>query len=322
MTIESTSESLGSPLVTVIIPTYNRRNWIGQCLESVKAQTYPHIETLVIDDGSTDGTVEWLRSQPQYQFAEVHVQEKNGGASIARNDGIHKARGEFIVFIDSDDALSPNHVETAIGVFQKYPDVGLFCCDSTMIGPEGDVLMDGVTWHEIQSKLKHYPVATGFRSLSDIFQFSNCFPGFTLAREVFKRIGDFDQTLFPMDDYDLALRVAGGGYRVYYCHEPLCLRREHSGQCSGSANSVYTCRQQIKTLRAALQRNPELTASGGTIRKRLAEAKLELALSRILAGERSGGLGDLLQALAKNPAQLLKVARLGRRRLQRLVVST
>jgi glycosyltransferase involved in cell wall biosynthesis len=313
---------MSAPLVTVIIPTYNRRTWIGECLQSVKAQTYEHIETLVIDDGSTDGTVEWLRSEPQYQFAQVHVQAKNGGASVARNDGIRLARGEFIVFIDSDDALAPRHIETAVRVFQEHENVGLFCCDSTMIGPDSKVLEGGRTWHELQSEQKHYPVKTGLRTLADIFQFSNCFPGFTLPREVFNRVGDFDQSLFPMDDYDLSLRVAGAGYRVFYCHEPLCLRREHLGQCSGAANSVHTCRQQIKTLRAALRRNPELVNAGGAIRKRLARAKLELAVSRILAGERSGGLANLLQAVAKHPAQLFEVARLGRRRLQRIVAST
>ena len=121
------------PLVTVIIPTFNRLKWISICLDSVKAQTYPHIETLVIDDGSTDGTVAWLKSQPAYSFAQVHEQPKNGGASVARNDGIRLAKGELIVFIDSDDALLPDHVETAVNVFRNHPDTGLFCCDSTMI---------------------------------------------------------------------------------------------------------------------------------------------------------------------------------------------
>ena len=70
------------PLVTVIIPTFNRRQWISICLDSIKTQTYPHIETLVIDDASTDGTVAWLKSQPDYSFARVHEQPKNGGASV------------------------------------------------------------------------------------------------------------------------------------------------------------------------------------------------------------------------------------------------
>ncbi|HKP81863.1 MAG TPA: glycosyltransferase [Pyrinomonadaceae bacterium] len=310
------------PLVTIIIPTFNRLNWIPVCLDSIKAQTYPNIETLVIDDGSTDGTVEWLKSQPDYQFAQLHVQPKNGGASIARNDGIRRARGDLIAFIDSDDVLLPHHVETAVDVFEKHPNTGLFCCDSTLIDPNGDVLFGGRTWHQIQSRLKNHPVQTGFRSLKDIFEFSHCFPGFTLPKAVFEKAGYFDQSIFPMDDYDLSLRVAGAGYGVYYCDEPLALRREHSGQCSGFANSVDTCRKQIRTLKAALQRNPELRKESSLVNRRLATAKMELAVSRMVSGERIGGLGMMIQTVATNPSQLRRVAHFGRRRLQRLVAST
>ena len=309
------------PLVTVIIPTFNRRQWISICLDSIKAQTYPHIETLVVDDGSSDGTVEWLRSQPDYAFVRIHEQPQNGGASIARNDGIRLAQGELIAFIDSDDALLPNHVETAVNVFRDHPNTGLFCCDSTIIDSGGEVLFGGRTWHQIQSETRKLPVQTGFRSLGDIFEFSHCFPGFTLPKSVFDKIGYFDQSIFPMDDYDLSLRVAGAGYRVYYCNEPLALRREHTGQCSGVANSVDTCRKQIRTLHAALQRNPELWQASSTIKRRLASAKMELAVSRMVAGERAGGFGTLLQAVATDPAQLFRVAHLGRRRLRRLVAS-
>ena len=309
------------PLVTIIIPTFNRLNWIPVCLDSIKAQTYPHIETLVIDDGSTDGTVEWLKSQPAYQHAQVHVQPKNGGASIARNDGIRLARGELIAFIDSDDALLPHHIETAVSVFEKYPNTGLFCCDSTLIDSNGNVLFEGSTWHQIQSEARNHPVQTGFRSLKNIFEFSHIFPGFTLPKAVFEKIGDFDQSIFPMDDYDLSLRVAGAGYQVYYCNEPLALRREHSGQCSGVANSIDTCRKQIRTLNAAIQRNPELRNDSSLVNRRLAAAKMELAVSRMVAGERVGGFGMMLQTVATNPSQLFRVAHFGRRRLQRLVAS-
>ena len=310
------------PLVTVIIPTFNRLRWIPICLDSIKRQTYPHLETLVIDDGSTDGTVAWLKSQQDYSFVRVHEQPKNCGASIARNDGIRLAQGELIVFIDSDDALLSNHVETAVKIFRDYPDTGLFCCDSTIIDSDGEILFNGRTWHQIQSELRNHPVQSGFRSLSNIFEFSHIFPGFTLPKAVFEKIGDFDQSIFPMDDYDLSLRVAGAGYQVYYCDEPLALRREHTGQCSGVANSVDTCRKQIRALRAALQRNPELFNDAAIIKRRLASAKLELALSRMRGGEPAGGFGTLLQAVAADPAQIFRVAHLGRRRLRRMVAST
>ena len=311
---------MSDPLVTVIIPTFNRRRWIGECLDSVRAQTYPHVETLVVDDGSTDGTAEWLRSEARYEFVRLHVQPKNGGASVARNTGVEISRGELIVFIDSDDALAPEHVERAVGVFRENPNVGLFCCDSTIIGPDSEILFGGRTWHEIQREQTGRPTHTGPRAVADLFQFSHIFPGFTIPKAVFERVGDFDQSIFPMDDYDLSLRVAGAGYEVYYCHEPLALRREHAGQCSGFANSVDTCRKQIRALRAALERNPELRrAAGAEVRRRLAQAKVELAVSRINAGERAGGIGTLVGAVATDPRHLLSVARLGTRRLQRLV---
>src|SRR6201988_5333431 len=310
-----------TPLISVIIPTYNRRRWIGECLDSVKAQTYKNVETLVIDDCSTDGTVEWLHATPDYTFAKVHVQRKNGGASIARNAGIAMAQGELITFIDSDDLLAPNHIEKAVAAFNAEGNIGLFACDSTIIDSEGQVLFGGRTWHQIQSELRNHPIQSGFRSLSNVFEFSHCFPGFTLPKAVFEKVGYFDQSIFPMDDYDLSLRVAGAGYGVYYCNEPLTLRREHTGQCSGVANSIDTCRKQMRALHAALQRNPELWNDSSAIKQRLASAKLELALSRMNAGEKAGGLRNLLGAVATDPAQLFRVAHLGRRRLRRLVAS-
>jgi GT2 family glycosyltransferase len=277
---------------------------------------------LVIDDCSTDGTAEWLQTEPDYAFAKVHIQPQNGGASIARNTGIKMASGELIVFIDSDDLLAPKHIETAVGVFQSQPNAGLFACDSTIIGPDGEVLFSGKTWHEIQSELKRYPVQTGPRTLQDVFVFSNIFPGFTLPKAVLEKLNGFDQSIFPMDDYDLMLRVAGLGYDVYYQHEPLALRREHTGQCSGPANSVDTCRKQMLTLEAALNRNPELRKAGAQIRKRMAQAKLELALSRIKAGERANGIRTMLQAITTHPSQLAQIIRLGNRKFHRLVTSS
>jgi hypothetical protein len=312
---------MNSPLVTVIIPTYNRRRWIGECLDSVKAQTYENVETLVIDDCSTDGTVDWLKSQSRYAFAQVHTQPRNSGASLARNTGIKMAQGELIAFIDSDDLLAPTHIEKAVEAFQSQENIGLFACDSTIIDIEGEVLYSGKTWHEIQSELKQYPVRTGVRNLKDVFVFSNIFPGFTLPKRVFDQVDDFDQSIFPMDDYDLMLRVAGAGYGVYYRHEPLALRREHPGQCSGIMNSVDTCEKQLRTLQNALVRNPELLGSQSKVKRRLASAKMELAVSRMIAGDRAAGLGNMLQAVAKDPTQIFRVAHFGRRRLQRLVAS-
>lgn len=308
------------PLVSVIIPTYNRLEWIGECLDSVLAQTYPKIEIIVIDDGSSDGTAQWIRGQEKYSRVIVREQ-KNSGASNARNNAIKIARGELVVFIDSDDLLLPRHVETAVEKFAEIPDLGLFCCDSTMIDSEGNVLFDGKTWHQNLSEMKNLEVKTGFRSLEDVFMFSNCFPGFTLKREVFDRLGGFIQEIFPGDDYDLALRVAGSEYKVFYLHESLCLRREHDGQCSGIQNSVKTCLKLTEALQKALKENPEQLKDKSKIRRRLAELEFEKGVSQMKEGNNSEGLKTMLGSVIKSPQQFGKIARIGGRKIMRGIKS-
>jgi len=306
-----------NPLVSVIVPSYNRRRWIGECLDSLLGQTYPHFEVLVIDDGSTDGTVEWLGGEPRYGFAQVHVQPRNAGASEARNEGVRRCRGDLVTFIDSDDALEPTHLETAVRAFKEIPNLGLFCCDARIVDAEGKLLQKGRTWHEINSEIRKYAVRTGLRSLQDIFLFSNCFPGFTLSRCVYTEVGGLDQSIFPLDDYDLALRIAGRGHSVYYCHQPLTRYRVHGGNSSGVANAVPVARHKLRCLRQALARHEEIRTLGPAARRRLADVELELAIAYALCGRQIAATGTLFRALARDPGQITSVAKLVGRKLRK-----
>ena len=305
-----------SPMVTVIVPTFNRREWVGQCLDSVLAQTYGNIEIVVVDDGSSDGTAEWISSQDRYADVSVYTQP-NQGASIARNNGIDRANGELIAFIDSDDLLLPNHIEKAVEKFADHDDLGLFCCDSRMIDAAGDALFGGKTWHTALSEAKGFEVKTGFRTLESVFSFSNCFPGFTLRREAFEKLGGFDQGIFPADDYDLALRLAASEYRVFYLHEALCLRREHDGQLSGIRNSVKTQVQLINALVRSVETNPGRIPAD-LVRRRTSALKIELGISKVKEGNRLSGVLTMLRTVATSPEQLRSLARIGQRRLKRL----
>ena len=306
-----------SPLVTVIVPTFNRREWIGECLDSVLAQTYQNIEIIVVDDGSSDGTAEWIKSQPSFSGIQLHVQP-NQGASVARNNGIALAKGDLIAFIDSDDLLLPAHVETAVKKFEEEAELGLFCCDSMMIDAHGHELFGGKTWHTALSEAKGVEVKSGFRKLEDVFAFSNCFPGFTLRREVFEKLGGFDQSIFPADDYDLALRVAGSDYRVFYQHETLCLRREHDGQLSGIRNSVKTQVQLIRALERASESHPGRTGPEDRVARRIGDVRLELGMSQLKEGAHLPGVKTILSSVASSPSQLRTLSRIGFRRLRKV----
>lgn len=98
-------------LASIIIPVYNAEKYIGDCLDSCLAQTYPHIEIIVIDDGSTDDSAKIIK---RYGKKIRYYHQQNGGGAVARNNGIKKARGEFLYFLDADDIVLPDAIATLV----------------------------------------------------------------------------------------------------------------------------------------------------------------------------------------------------------------
>jgi glycosyltransferase involved in cell wall biosynthesis/ADP-heptose:LPS heptosyltransferase len=101
-------------LVSVIIPAYNRTRMILEVVESVRAQTYPDIQLIVVDDGSTDGTADLIDGQDDI----ICIRQKNGGPSAARNRGMREARGEFLAFLDSDDLWEPEFLSESVAALR------------------------------------------------------------------------------------------------------------------------------------------------------------------------------------------------------------
>jgi glycosyltransferase involved in cell wall biosynthesis len=103
------------PLVSIVIPTYNRANRVVQTLDSIFAQTYSYFEVIVVDDGSTDNTIqvleEYKQQTPRKEIAFTIVRQANAGAPVARNKGLSMAKGEYIVFFDSDDLMHKSRIE-------------------------------------------------------------------------------------------------------------------------------------------------------------------------------------------------------------------
>ena len=117
-------------LVSVIIAAYNASETIVRCLDSVKKQTYPNIEVVVVNDGSTDGTKVIVEDYIAKNVALniVLFNQINAGPSIARNNGIKYSTGKYIAFLDSDDEWFPEKVENQIECFLKYTEIDLVGC--------------------------------------------------------------------------------------------------------------------------------------------------------------------------------------------------
>lgn len=125
--------------ISIIIPAYNIRNYIEKCLDSVCAQTYRNIEIIVVDDGSTDGTADIIDIYAKNKDSRVRaIHQKNGGVTSARLEGVKKAEGEFIGFVDGDDYIEPYMYESLYKNAVEY-NADISHCGYQMVFPNGRV---------------------------------------------------------------------------------------------------------------------------------------------------------------------------------------
>lgn len=118
---------MDDPLVSIIIPVFNAEKYLSECIESVMAQTWPYKEIIIVNDGSTDGS---LKIAQQYECDWIRIfQQENKGASAARNKGLNEAKGEYIQFMDADDMLRNNKIQNQVQHL-KYHEQCIAVCDT------------------------------------------------------------------------------------------------------------------------------------------------------------------------------------------------
>ena len=124
------------PLVSIIIPSWNTAAYVGEAVDSALAQTYPNIEIIVVDDGSTDNTKELL--QPYADAGKIHyVYQANKGLAGARNTGIRMAKGEYIAFLDDDDEWLPAKLDRQVAFLDADHSVSMVFCKEWLMDAEG-----------------------------------------------------------------------------------------------------------------------------------------------------------------------------------------
>ena len=214
------------PVVSVIIPTYNRALTIGRAIMSVLNQTYHDFEIIVIDDASTDNTKEKVNSLSDIRIKYISHSE-NKGAAAARNTGIKKAKGKYIAFLDSDDEWLPQklkeQVNTIMGTTEK---VG--------------VVYTG-TYRMIKDKIYYIPNPKIDKKEGDIYRnlllgkYLIPTPSAMVKKSVFEKLGVFDETLLALEELDLWLRISKQ-FHFEYISVPLVI--SHYTEKSISTNRV------------------------------------------------------------------------------------
>lgn len=213
------------PKVSVITAAYNHAKFVRQMAESVQAQTFRDFEHIVVDDGSTDGTADVLKS---FGNEIIYVRENNRGTQAARNTALQISSGDYIALLDSDDVWLPEKLERQMKVFAEFQDAGLVYSFAYMIDSEGNVGNDGKPFGK--------PVAHGRDTLKEIM-IQNPVPALTAVfhRRWIRELGGFDESLEVAADWDLWLRIAAHG-PVNCVQEPLALYRLHQ---SNTWNVAY-----------------------------------------------------------------------------------
>lgn len=194
-----------APLVSVIMPAYNAELYVLEAVRSVLDQDYEPVEILLIDDGSTDNTVEWVRREaPQVKV----VQQANAGVAAARNTGLRCARGELICFLDADDGWLPGKLTAQVNYLQRHPEVGLVFHRWWVWKPDetGAYIRPLELLVPVPGEID--PARSGWiypQLLLDCIVHTSTV---MMRREMFEKTGFFDTTLLVGEDYDYWLRVS------------------------------------------------------------------------------------------------------------------
>ncbi|NPB08718.1 MAG: glycosyltransferase [Thermodesulfobacteria bacterium] len=205
------------PLVSVIIPTFNRAKFLKEAVQSVLDQDYRPLELIVVDDGSTDETARLLTSYP----LRLVRRAENRGVASARNAGLRHARGEFVAFLDSDDLWLPEKIRRQVEFFLAHP-------EAVAVQTEEIWIRRG---RRVNPRKRHRkPSGFFFDRALELCLVSPS--GIMLRREVLEEIGPFDEEFPVCEDYELWLRLLAR-YPVHLLPEPLVVKRGgHEDQLS------------------------------------------------------------------------------------------
>jgi len=253
------------PLVSVIMPTFNRADTIGRSIRSVQAQTFTDWELIVVDDGSTDNTVALIEGcDPRLKL----IRQENRGTAGARNAGLLASAGSYIAFIDSDDEWLPHHLELCVGFLEAFPDerfvtnelwedlgrgriVKHYCVEieenyprtarkigSRLLdlppGEQDDYLRVYQSRHPIgewgRTIVARTPYQNVFHYQGRIFEnmrwgFLMCLPSTVIRREACEAVGLFDTAYYGASDYAFTIELCQR-FRANYLSIPACVKHE------------------------------------------------------------------------------------------------
>jgi GT2 family glycosyltransferase len=285
--------------VSVVIPCFNQAQYLGDAIASVLAQTYANVELIVIDDGSTDNTEETASAYPGARL----LRQTNRGLAAARNAGLAASRGDYLVFLDSDDRLLPSALESGLKAFARHPACAFVAGGHRMIRFDRTPLWEHTAGPE-EDDLYRALLRRNFIAMHAAVMYQ---------RFVFEAVGGFDPRPRGTEDYEMYLRIAKRYPIALHPHIVAEYRVHDSNMTKDAAGFL---KSSLLTLR--LQRVDELNdlkasracATGRRFYRRHYGGELAKRVSADLAQRRwLAAAGGAITLLRHQPRGLLSVIR-------------
>jgi glycosyltransferase involved in cell wall biosynthesis len=287
------------PLVSVIIPTFNRAHCIKRTVESVLSQTFADYELIVVDDGSTDDTPKVLAA---YSDRLRVIQQPNQGVSTARNTGIQSARGDWVAFLDSDDYWAPEKLSVQVSGVKLNNDVIAHMVDALIIGYD-NCSLSLFTLRGMFDEYAQRPYRP--RPLSDVLTTQFFVPSWMIKRNTLEKAGLFDVKLSIYEDFDLLTRVALEGPFMVDCYHGVYVCRVQGGAQPLSDQHRHARERALRgicdTYRRLSQDSRLSQSERRMVLHRLSGAHCELATEEWRAGQLRHSIVTLIQSMLDDP---------------------
>ncbi len=282
-------------LVSVVMPTYNRRNYIRESLDSVLAQDFSDYEVIVVDDGSTDGTEEEVRP---YEGRIRYIRQENRGAGAARNVGIRKARGKYIAFMDSDDLSRPYHLKCLSSFLDRNPECAMVVGNGSYLGGKYRNRSTIISSKRVK-RLEQRGV-----TVKELFDGRVVRLQGTMTRKsVLEEVGLLDEWFRMSYDLDLALRIVKN-HQIGFINQEIYLWRPHGDNIS--SDEELRSRENLRALEKLAVDFPEGVEQIGkrAFYNLCAHRYYRLAKALHRKGDKKGSHEALRQAISLRPLSL------------------
>jgi glycosyltransferase involved in cell wall biosynthesis len=278
------------PLVSIIIPTYNRKHYVFEAIDSCLAQTYSDCEIIVVDDGSRDDTEIFLRNRYGGQIR--YIYQDNQGPGIARNTGIASAKGELIQFCDADDQLVNNKIQLCVDYLQTHPDVAVVHTYYQFVASDGKTPIETPPFPQFTDDL--------FCNLLKLTGNHILISSTMVRKSALDDVGAFPQDIQhrSAEDWDMFLRLSSK-YKFHGIPEKLVLRRTHPDMMSDDL--YYGALGRLKTIQNARDYNWKTCLSEADFNRIEAARYHMFALALWQRGNRQEARQAFLQAVEIYP---------------------